>query len=298
MSFWRQAYAVEPLPLPEEGSDITALQGCSSVQLFIGLARAARPDFNLTEANHNAVIEVCRRLEGLPLAVELTAALLRGLTVQQIVPRLKDRFRLLATTQQDLTARQRSMHGAIDWRYDLLSEEERHLFSALSVFAGSFTIEAVEQVCMLDNGFEALLMLRDKSLLYTLEVNGEMRYAMLDTLRDYAKEKRTGILDDTALCERYTDHYLGTAQGWGASIWSGAADSETASSAFEIDLANIRAGMDWNVAHSDVARAVPYGIALFRFLFTRGLYEDADARLVAVGRARAQAAISARWQAS
>lgn len=274
-------YAVEPLPLPEQGNDIATLQACSSVQLFMGLARAARPDFQLTEANQAAVTEVCRRLEGLPLAVELTAALVRGLTVQQIVPRLKDRFRLLSTTNRDLTARQRSMRGAIDWSYELLSDEERSLFSALSVFAGSFTIEAVEQVCMLDNGFEALLMLRDKSLLRTLEANGEMRYAMLDTLREYAKEKRTGILNEAALCERYADHYLQSAQTWGASIWSGDADSEIAGSAFEIDLANIRAGMDWALGHCDSARCVPYGIALFRFLFTRGLYEDADARLVA-----------------
>src|SRR5262249_30096955 len=147
-------------------------------------------------------IEICRRLEGLPLAVELTAALLRGMTPQQILPRLQDRFRLLASSQRDLPPRQRSLRGAIDWSYDLLTPDEQMIFGELAVFVGSFTIEAAEQVCTADNALELLFALRDKSLLRTVEIREEMRYSLLDMLRDYARDKRAGAEQEAELRNR------------------------------------------------------------------------------------------------
>jgi predicted ATPase/DNA-binding SARP family transcriptional activator len=274
-------FGVEPLPPPGQNCTLEELSHCASVQLFLARAQAARADFRLGEANWEAVAEICRRLEGLPLALELTAGLSRGLTPQQLLPRLRDRFRLLTTAQRDLTARQRSLRGALDWSYELLPEPERTLFTSLSVFAGGFIVEAVEAVCAEEEAFALLLALRDKSLLRATEVGGEMRYVMLETLRDYAREKRAGMPDEAILCERHADYYLSQAQRWGASVWSGDEEAEISGRCFEIELPNIRTGMDWATERRDAGRVVPYAIALFRFLFTRGLYTEAEAQLLA-----------------
>src|SRR5262249_55667378 len=160
------------------------LQQCSSVRLFLERGQAAHANFQLSATNAPAIIEICRRLEGLPLAVELTAALLRGMTPQQILPRLQDRFRLLASSRGELPPRQRSLRGAIDWSYDLLSADEQRLFAEASVFVGSFSIEAAEFVCVSENVLELLFSLRDKSLLRPVETNDAIRYSLLDMLRD------------------------------------------------------------------------------------------------------------------
>jgi predicted ATPase/DNA-binding SARP family transcriptional activator len=273
-------FNVEPLPLPVPGSAPDVIQSCSSVRLFLECAAAARPGFQLTAANIEAVIEICLRLEGLPLAVELTAALLRGLTPQQVLPRLKDRFRLLASTQRDLTPRQRSLRGAIDWSYELLSPEEQCAFATLSVFAGSFTIEAAEQVCRAEDTLESLFALRDKSLLKTAETNEEMRYYMLETLREYARERRALLEDAAGLCQRHAAYYLSVGQELGAVMMRGGTEGEAASRALEIELPNLRAGMEWSVAQQDHASVIPYGVTLMRFMYLRGFYEEARLPLI------------------
>ncbi len=272
-------FAVEPLPLPVSDNDMNALQQCSSVRLFLERGQTAHANFQLSAANAPAITEICRRLEGLPLAVELTAALLRGMTPQQILPRLQDRFRLLASSQRDLPPRQRSLRGAIDWSYDLLTPEEQRLFAEVSVFVGSFSIEAAEYVCTLDNALELLFSLRDKSLLKPVETNDEMRYSLLEMLRDYARDKRSGMEREAEIRDRHAEYYLGRLQEWDAKRFTGGLEGEQARNAIAAELPNIRAGMDWAVERGDHGRVIAYGSALFWFLCGRGLYDEAETRL-------------------
>src|SRR5439155_13646874 len=133
-----------------------------SVQLFIERCRTLRPDFDLTNETGPVVGEICRRLDGIPLAIELAAARVRGLTPQQILQRLSRRFDLLASGQRDLPERQRTLRSTIDWSYDLLTEDERTLFTELAVFAGGFFIEAAENICTVPDVFNVVFSLRDK----------------------------------------------------------------------------------------------------------------------------------------
>jgi predicted ATPase len=197
-------------PDPKDLLPLEQLTQVEAVQLFVQRAQAVKPDFAITDENGPAVAEICRRLEGLPLAIELAAARVRLLPVQKILAQLGDRFRLLTGGARDLPARHRSLHAAIDWSYDLLDTDEKILFQRLAVFCCSTTLEAAEVVCnpsddagpgslahmgqgwqegsvQVDvlNGLESLV---DQSLLKPFDVDGEPRFEMLESVREYALE--------------------------------------------------------------------------------------------------------------
>ncbi len=182
------------LPDPRQLPTIENLTQFDAVQLFIERAIAVKPDFQVTNANAPAVAQVCHRLDGIPLAIELAAARVKGLAVEQIAARLDDRFRLLTGGSRTALPRQQTLRTSIDWSYDLLSEKERVLLRRLSVFVGDWTLEAGEVVCI-DNDSEAsevldlLLRLVDKSLVVVEEQEGEARYRLLETIRQYARDK-------------------------------------------------------------------------------------------------------------
>ena len=193
--------SVPPLALPGPGStpgpqDLT---GIEAVTLFVQRARAVRPDFALTPENAPAVAEVCRRLDGLPLAIELAAARVRVLSLAALLARLTDRLRLLTGGARDQPERQRTMRDAIAWSHDLLTPNERTLFRRLAVFVGGCTLEAAEAVCSVDDEtgidiLDGIASLVDKSLLrQTIEpesgVGGEPRFSMLETIREYGLEQ-------------------------------------------------------------------------------------------------------------
>jgi predicted ATPase/class 3 adenylate cyclase len=190
-----QAYPVPPLRLPESGEQIDAqrLASYEAIQLFNSRSKAANPAFQITPENAHDVAEICRRLDGLPLAIELAAARIRLFTPKKLLERLSDRLKILTGGARDLHVRQQTLRGAIDWSYDLLEPSERKLFARLEVFSGGKSLEAVEAICgggleidILD-GLESLL---NKSLLRQEEdFEGQPRFVMLETLHAYARER-------------------------------------------------------------------------------------------------------------
>ena len=199
-------FAVPPLSLPDPHR-VQAVDGLPRYEasgLFVERARAVRPDFSLTQDNAMAVAQICYRLDGMPLAIELAAARVRMLSVEQISSRLDDSFRLLTGNERTALARHRTLRATMDWSYELLEEEERTLLRCLSVFAGGFTLGATEAVAAgedIEEGrgsygrvsnpplLDLLASLVDKSLVLVAEQGGEARYRLLETVRQYGREK-------------------------------------------------------------------------------------------------------------
>lgn len=187
---WR----VPSLQLPA-GSDMKQdLLTAAAVRLLVDRAAAARPGFALNQRNGPIVLDICRRLDGIPLSLELAAARLKTLSVEQLAARLGDCLSVLAAGSPAALPRQRTLRATVDWSYDLLSAEEQLLFRRLSVFAGGFTLEAAEAVCA-EEGLghtpmlDLLCGLAEKSLLQVDERDGKVRYRLLETLRMYGSEK-------------------------------------------------------------------------------------------------------------
>jgi predicted ATPase len=204
-------FPVAPLDVPAEHTDATRVlaQVPSAVQLFVQRAQAARPGFALTSGNAAVVAALCRRLDGLPLAIELAAARIRLLSPEALLERIERRFDLLAGGGPDLPARQRTLRATLDWSHQLLAPSEQALFARLSVFAGGATLEAIEAVCRDDDGLElldGLSSLLEKSLLTSSadDAVGQPRLRMLQTVRDYARER----LAEGDEMERFGDRHL------------------------------------------------------------------------------------------
>jgi predicted ATPase/DNA-binding NarL/FixJ family response regulator len=207
-------WQVPPLSLPARGGGSDDELGRSdAIRLFAARAAAARPGFVLGSANAAATVTVCRALDGLPLAIELAAARIRVLSVEQIAARLGDRFRLLVTGQRTAPPRQRTLRAAIDWSYDLLTPQEQVLLRRLSVFAG-WSLEMAEQVCAgADLPARAIVDLltglADKSLVVVgTEASGQTRYRMLDTIRDYAASRLAAAGESAMMRQRLRDYTL------------------------------------------------------------------------------------------
>jgi predicted ATPase len=191
--YGEQEYPVPPLALPDPRvlPPLRVLTQYEAVKLFVERARAVKPEFEVTNDSAPAVAEICARLDGLPLAIELAAARVRVLPPQKMLQRLSNRLKLLKGGPRDLPTRQQTVRGTIDWSYDLLEEDEKTLFGRLSAFAGGRTLEAIEEICdpegdLVDvlEGVESLL---EKSLLRQEEgVGGEPRFLMLETVHEYA----------------------------------------------------------------------------------------------------------------
>src|SRR5215510_14092356 len=208
-------WQVPPLSLPEPGAagGPEELGRYEAIRLFCDRAAAAVPGFALTPANLPAVAALCRSLDGVPLAIELAAAWVRVLSVEQIVARLDDRFRLLTSGDRTAPPRQRTLRAAIDWSYDLLAEREQVLLRRLSVFAG-WSLEMAEQLCCGDDLLAAdvlglLASLADKSLVVAdTEAHAQTRYRMLDTIRDYAASRLAEAGETALMRQRLRDYSL------------------------------------------------------------------------------------------
>jgi predicted ATPase/DNA-binding CsgD family transcriptional regulator len=206
-----QSLLISPLEVPDSDA---AAAGSDSVALFVDRADAITPGFTLTAANQGLVVQLCRRLDGIPLALELAAVRLRTMSIEQIVGRLDDRFRLLGTARTSEN-RHQTLRAAVGWSHGLCTAAEQRLWARLSVFPGGFDLEAAEQVCAgeilaADTLFETLGRLVEKSIVLC-EQDGH-RYRMLDTIREYGTEQLASLGEQDELRRRHRDYYLGLAE--------------------------------------------------------------------------------------
>jgi len=222
--YGEQEFPVAPLPLPDEGleQEPERLGRFASIALFVQRAAAVRPGFELTLANAGDVAQVCRRLDGLPLAIELAASLVKVLPPASLLARMENRLNLLVGGGRDRPERQQTLRGTIDWSYELLLPSERTLFARLSVFFGGCTLEAAEAVCNTreDLGIdviEGIASLVDKSLLVQSTVEGEEpRFFLLETIREYAREKLESTGESPSTGRAHAAYFLVYAEDIGA----------------------------------------------------------------------------------
>ena len=260
-----------PLDTPGSDEQPQELVRCASVRLFVDRAQAARPDFQVTPVNAPAVAELCQRLEGIPLALELAAAWALVLTPKQMLAQLERRFEFLVSRQRDVDERHRTLRAAVDWSYQLLSPELQRFFARLSAFRGGWTMGTAEVVCDQQGVFEAVLELCDHSLVSSHEEAGGMRYQMLETIREFA----AGLLDveaTAALRERHARYFLAAAQGRAAQ--ADGPDEAQAFADLEADLSNLRAAMDWALECGHDQMVVELAAALGDFLWRRGYWQE------------------------
>lgn len=224
-----------------------SLADSESTQLFVDRARAANSKFSLTDSNASAIAQICHRLDGIPLAIELAAARTKLLSAEQIAARLDDLFRLLVGGSRTALPRQQTLRALIDWSYDLLSDEEKKLLQFSSVFVGGWTLEALEFVADESNTLELLEQLVNKSLVVTEEHDGAMRYFLLETIRQYAREKLFEAKQAAVARDRHFIHYKNmTNDLWGATYF--ATEEETLRlMSIQVEVENLRAAFEWGL---------------------------------------------------
>ncbi|MFD7044904.1 ATP-binding protein, partial [Rhodococcus jostii] len=204
---------VPPLTLPasDRPPSLHGLAGYDAITLFAARAEAAAPGFALSEENRFTITRICQRLDGLPLAIELAAARLRVLSPQQILDRLTDRYRLLTAGGRGAPLRQQTLRLSIDWSYDLCEPEEQQLWAWLSVFAGGFELAAAESLCAgflaREDVLDVVARLVEKSILIREDAGAVARYRLLDSLREYGRQKLQDTGEDAALRRRHRDWY-------------------------------------------------------------------------------------------
>jgi predicted ATPase len=255
--YGEHVYPVPPLGLPEVsqlGQTAAILSQYESVHLFVERARAANPSFDITEDNAATIAEICLRLDGLPLAIELAAARSRLMTPDTIRGQLGQRLKVLTGGARNRPARQQTLRGAIDWSYDLLDPAEQRLFARLSIFAGGWTPEAAEAVCNSDldidvyAGLEALL---DKSLIrQTTDLSGRLRFAMLETIREYALDRLRASGEADAIASKHTAYFTALAQK-ATEVQIGGSGLLELLDQIEEDQNNYRAVLEWCLEPSE-----------------------------------------------
>ncbi|HZO87161.1 MAG TPA: tetratricopeptide repeat protein [Chthonomonadaceae bacterium] len=277
---------VPPLALPESGRKLSleSLLTAEAARLFVERATFSQPGFSLTRQNAPAVIQICRQLDGIPLALELAAARVKALPVEQIARRLQDRFRLLTGGSRTALPHQQTLRALIDWSYELLEEKERTLLRRLSVFAGGWSLAAAEAVCT-DEEIEdweildTLSRLVDKSLVVADERDGEARYRMLETIRQYSRDRLQETSEAEELRARHRDYFLALAEEAGPFL-TGAEQSEWLAR-LELEHDNLRAALDWCQQHS-VGTGLRLAGALHWFWEIRGYLSEGRERLAAL----------------
>jgi predicted ATPase/DNA-binding SARP family transcriptional activator len=276
--FNEKIWRVPSLPLPEiqEPFSLDELKKFASIELFAERASHASSDFILNEKNATSVARICQRLDGIPLALELAAARTRFLAVDEILVRLTDRFSLLTAGSRTAVPRHHTLRATIDWSHDLLTEPERILFRRLAVFAGGFTLEAVESVCSQEGLkrseiLDLLGRLVDKSLVIVEPVSGfpETRYRQLETIRHYALEKLTGWVDEArSIRHRHLEFFVQLAEK--AEPHAFGAEARTWFKRVEVELDNFRTAMEWGTNTGQAVSALRIGGSLVYIWFVHG----------------------------
>jgi predicted ATPase len=310
-------YGEREFPVPALGvpdaqtkTSLDALSHFPAVALFVQRALAAKPDFELSQQNASTVIEICARLDGLPLAIELAAARVKVLSPSAMRTRLASRLQLLTGGARDLPQRQQTLRAAFDWSHDLLSAAEQKLFRRLSVFVGGCTLEGVEAVCDTKGDLEldpldGMSSMVDKSLLQQFEqASGEPRFVMLETIREYAREKLEASGEDAATKRAHAAYCLVLAEEAAA---AGGVEGAEGRERIALEHDNFRAGLDWLTETDDADWGLRLGTALFRFWESREFLAEGRDRLgkllqmpsaAAATKARARAVFAAGVLAS
>lgn len=276
-------YPVTPLLLPDPDRHLSVenLAEYPSIALFVSRAQAVNPHFTLTEANALIVAEICSRLDGLPLVIELAAAHTKLLKPQDLLTRLNHRFSLLSGGPADLPPRQRTLRAAIQWSYDLLVDWEHIFFSRMAVFLGGWTVEAAEAIAgeageypLADRDvFSTLSSLVDKSLVQQNEqIDGQSRFSMLETIREYAIEKLEEQREVELIRKRHSDFFLKLAEASEPGLrgphqqeWMNQLDEEHN---------NLRAALQWNLDRGDSETALKLAGALWRYWWVHGYFHE------------------------
>jgi predicted ATPase/class 3 adenylate cyclase len=262
------AYRVPSLAVPDEGVSPDQARDYESVRLFLDRANLARPGFSMTVDNGAAIVRIVRHLDGIPLALELAAAKVGSLTPEQIADHLDDRFRLLSQGPNADRPRHQTLGAAIEWSFDLLTDVERQMFARLSVFRGGFDLTAAERVCALDESSEPVVVtvsaLVDKSLLVADVDLG--RYRLLETMRQFAGERLDLEGTREEIDERHARYFVEFAERAGAGL-DGREQAHWLAR-LEMERDNLRAALEWSLAHEPMALRL--ASAIWRFWLLRG----------------------------
>jgi tetratricopeptide (TPR) repeat protein len=268
--------------------------------LFIERATAVQPTFALMHENASAVAHICQRLDGIPLALELAAARMKLFAPAQIVSRLDDRFRLLTGGSRAALPRQQTLRATIDWSDSLLSDAERMLFRRLSVFAGGWTFDAAEAVCVSDglDAFEMLDLLAqlvNKSLVTTEAREGETRYRMLDTIRDYALDKLDAAGEAEQVRDRHLEYFLALAETAEPQLRS--REQSAWVHRLETELDNVRGALDWCMQQPARAGVGLRLVGILAWFWELRGYLNEGRQRVATALAHASGAVHLAWRA-
>jgi predicted ATPase/DNA-binding SARP family transcriptional activator len=279
-----QSYRVPPLSLPDRKQLPPAERLCQfeAVRLFVERAVLSQPSFALEEANAAAVAQICQRLDGIPLAIELAASRVKALPVEQIAARLDDRFRLLTGGSRTALPRQQTLRALIDWSYDLLSEPERVLLHRLSVFAGGWTLEAAEAVCSGDGQEEwevldLLTRLVEKSLVQYEAGKGEGRFRLLETVRQYGRDRLGETKEVEAVHAHHLEFFVQLAERAAPELIG--AEQAAWLERLETEHDNLRTAMGWAEAEGQGEEGLRLVGSLWRFWLVRGHLEEGRGRL-------------------
>jgi predicted ATPase/class 3 adenylate cyclase/DNA-binding CsgD family transcriptional regulator len=277
---WR----VRSLSLPggDRSQDDPSLMDFEAIHLFVDRARQSRPNFDLSEANAAAVAEICTRLDGIPLAIELAAARVRVLTPQQIAKGLSDRFRLLTGSTRRAVPRQQTLQASVDWSYDLLSEAERTVLNRLAVFAGGFTLEAAEAVAAAGDiesyqVLDLVSQLVDRSLVLVDDAAEGARYRLLETIRQYAMGRLGQAGEGDEARTRHRDFYLALAEEAEPRLTGGEQDALVI--ALSLEAENTRAALEWCLEQGDSEALLRLSGALSFYWLLRGYVAEGASRL-------------------
>jgi predicted ATPase/class 3 adenylate cyclase len=279
--YGEREYQVPPLTVPAlgAGSDPAELGRFESVALFVERAAAVKPDFTLTAANAAIVAEICTRLDGLPLAIELVAARIKLLPPQALLARIGKRLDLLDVAARDLPARQQTLRGAIAWSYDLLDEAARRLFACFSIFVGGADLETAEGVCGGDgvDVLAGLAALADQSLIRQDQTDGEPRFSMLFVIRDFALERLAELEIAAEVAGRHATVFRDLAEAAAPGLTG--PDQKRLLDHLDRENGNLRAALTWAIEHDAAETGLRLGAALWRFWQMRGLLSEGAAWL-------------------
>ncbi|MGW2651080.1 ATP-binding protein [Streptomyces sp. NPDC001393] len=269
-----QIFVVRPLavPDPNAATSIAELLTYDAVNLFVTRAASVLPGFTLTERNAEAVGALCSRLDGLPLAIELSAVRLRALSPEQVLERLDKRFRLLTGGSRAALPRQQTLHDLVDWSFRLCSRAEQTFWMRASVFAGSFDLDAAEEVCSDDElprtaVLDVVAGLVDKSVLLREEHENSVRYRLLESIRQFGQDQLAEESDVLAWRRRHRDHYLRLMEETGADLFSPEGPSRL--ERIRLEHANLRAALGFSSAQPGEAAVGMRAAALLWFTWWR-----------------------------
>ena len=277
-------WSVPPLTLPDvsrldsgAGNLRERIAGSEAVQLFLQRASSARRGFTLEERNARAVAELCCRLDGMPLAIELAAARARTLTTEQIVERLDRLFEFLPSGDRSAAQRQQTLRASMDWSYDLLTPDEQLVLQQLSVFAGGFELEAAVQVCATDERAleveEAVFQLVDKSLVSFHPQDGSSRYSLLEVVRQYAREKLVAGGGLAAARSRHLAFFRHTAEMMEPRLHG--PNQRAAMTRLDAEIDNLRAALSWSIENgAEAENGLALAGALGRYWANRGHFTE------------------------